>query len=416
MVLAAATVATAAPSASAASKRGDTVRISVSADGREVAYGGRSPSLSADGRFAVFESSSPGLVPEDTDQKTDVFLRDLRRGTIERISVRDDGGAYEHSSFAARISPDGRYVTYTAGTGSYADGTYFSGVYLHDRVKHRTELVSLTDDERAVPQPYGTAQVSRGGRYVAFLAEFRDTGDTGDGVRNGLYLRDRRLGTTRLISRATPPTAGGSEWTVGYHFTMSADAGRLAYGLERGRAGYVVHVHDRRTGRTEAFDEAAGTRRPPTFSGDGRHMAFVSFEADLVPGDTNATSDVFVRDLRTGTTERVSLAADGGQLDDRSGPPVISEDGRRVVFSSAGTGLVPGGTEKTQLYVRDLRTDVNRQVTVALHPDDVGYGVYAWQEAAPSRDGRTVAFETHAGNLVPGDTNRSSDVFVRRMR
>ncbi len=415
MALAGVLAVTAALSAEAAPHRGKTVRISVPADGQQVEDGGNSPSISGDGRYVAFQSTSPGLVPDDTDSQTDVFLRDLRKGTIERISVRDDGSEYPLSAWEAAVSSDGRYIAYTAGTGSYEDHTTFYGVYLKDRRKKRTELVSLMDDERPVAQAYGVTQVSRDGRYVAFAAYFSETGETAPGMRSGIYLRDRELGTTKLISTSTPPVAGGTGWGVGYYFSMSADGSRIAYSLERGRGTYYVHLWDRRTGRTELFDQGSsvsGAGRAPTFSGDGRYVAFRSAASDLVPGDTNGVPDVFVRDLRRGTTERVSLAADGGELDQRSETPVITGDGRHVFFTSTATGLVPGGTQPNQLYVRDLRRDITRQVTAPLTEDDSP----TWPVAAPSRDGRTVAFESFAENLVPDDTNRSPDVFVRRMR
>ncbi|KAF3467668.1 PD40 domain-containing protein [Streptomyces sp. Tu 3180] len=149
-------------------------------------------------------------------------------------------------------------------------------------------------------------------------------------------------------------------------------------------------------------------------SGDGRYVVFESDADDLVPGDTNGRVDVFLRDLRTGATERVSLTAAGGQTDGDSGQPVISEDGRHVVFRSEASGLVAGETARGPLFARDLRTGVNRRVTVAH--DGGESDSQSWSDAAVSRDGRVVAFESWATNLVPDDTNGLRDVFVRRLR
>ncbi|GGQ31244.1 hypothetical protein GCM10010266_62940 [Streptomyces griseomycini] len=415
-VIAGAMVATAALSASAAPERGETERVNVSATGAQVSADSRTVSMSGDGRYVVFESDADNLVPGDANGRVDVFLRDLRRGTVERVSVRDDGGEYTMHAYAPQISADGRYVTFTADTGSIEEGTYYSGRFLWDRVKDRTEVVSLTDDDRPVAGAYGDTEVSRDGRYVAFVSDLADHGDERtDTMWAGLYLRDRKEGTTRLVSLTTAPSSGGTSWYFA-GFTMSADGSRVAYRIFQNRpgTGSAVYVHDRDSGRTERFDPEGQGSTLPTFSGNGRYAAFASAGSGLVPGDTNGKDDVFVRDLRTGATERVSLTAAGGQTDGDSGGPVISEDGRHVVFRSDASGLVAGETARGPLFVRDLRTGVNQRVTVAH--DGGESDSQSWADVALSRDGRVVAFESWATNLVPDDTNGLRDVFVRRLR
>ncbi|MEV0174045.1 hypothetical protein AB0I00_23365 [Streptomyces sp. NPDC050803] len=406
MVVLSTTAATSAP-------KPETQRVSVSASGAQVSADSRGGSISGDGRFVVFESDAADLVPGDTNGLTDVFLRDTRRGTVERVSVRDDGGEYV-LAFNARISADGRYVIFQGGTGSPEDGTYFSGVFLWDRVKDRTEVVSLTDDEK--PVSGGDAVISRDGRYVAYVSWLGDHGDTGTRMSAGVYLRDRETGTTRLVSVTEPPPTGDRYgWIVGYP-SMSADGSRIAYSMNQARPGLhgAVYTYDRHTGRKERFDSDERRTSVPRFSGDGRYAAFSSGAADLVPGDTNGKEDIFVRDLRTGGSELVSLAADGGQLDTHSRWPVITEDGRRVVFNTGSTTLVPGDIHRGPLFERDLRTGDTRRVSVA---HDGGQGDYQGSSAfSVSRDGRFVAFESWATNLVPDDTNDTRDVFVRRLR
>lgn len=399
--------------AGAAPARGETRRVSVSAAGEQVAGDSRGPSISGDGRFVVFGSEADSLVPGDTDGLADVFLRDLRRGTVEQVSLRFEGAEFT-LAHAPRISADGRYVVFSGGTGSSMDGTWRSGTFLWDRVEHRTELVNLTDDEKPV---YATDPViSRDGRYVAFLSALTDHGDTGTRIGAGVYLRDRKAGTTRLVSVTEPPPTGDQYgWIVG-GATMSADGSRIAYTLNQGRPGHAgaVYTWDRHTGRKDRFDRADQRTSLPTFSGNGRYAAFYSAAPDLVPGDTNGKEDIFVRDLRKGTVERVSLSATGEQVDTRSYQPVISEDGRRVAFISGATNLVADETARGPLFSRDLRTGVTQRVTVAQgggESDDQG-----WSVTAVSRDGKVVAFDSWATNLVPGDTNANRDVFVRRLR
>ena len=157
----------------------------------------------------------------------------------------------------------------------------------------------------------------------------------------------------------------------------------------------------------------AAAAHSPAISADGRFVAFVSFATNLVPGDTNDATDVFVRDRQTGTTRRVSLGPGGVQGNGGSAGPAISANGRFVAFFSAATNLVPGDTNGTaDVFVRDRQTGTTRRVSlgpggVQGDGDSVG--------AAISADGRFVAFESDATNLVPGDTNGAPDVFVRSL-
>jgi len=398
--------------AGAGPARGETQRASATAAGEQVGGDSRAPSISGDGRFVVFESDADDLVPGDTNQSTDVFLRDLRKGTLQRVSVRDDGGPYT-LAYDAKISADGRYVVFQGSTGSVEEGTWFSGVFVWDRVKDRTEVVGLTDDEKPA---YATDPViSRDGRYVAFVSALADHGDSGTRMWAGIYVRDRGAGTTRLVSvTEPPPTDDGHSWVMGGP-SMSADGSRVAYTISQARPGVhgAAYTWDRHTGLKERFDRADQRTSRPAFSGNGRYAVFYSAAPDLVPGDTNAMEDIFVRDMKKGTVRRISVDAQGGQLDSRSYDPVISEDGRRVAFISGATNLVPGDTARGPLFSRDLRTGVTQRVTVAEGGGESDY--QGWPATSVSRNGKAVAFDSWATNLVPGDTNDNRDVFVRRL-
>jgi archaellum component FlaF (FlaF/FlaG flagellin family) len=148
----------------------------------------------------------------------------------------------------------------------------------------------------------------------------------------------------------------------------------------------------------------------PTLSADGRYVAFTSSATNLVTGDTNAKVDVFVHDRATGATSRVSIASDGTQGDGSSQAQAISADGRYVAFQSLATNLVPGDTNGVwDVYVHDRESGTTTRVSVAS--DGTGGSFHA---ALPtiSADGQYVSFESSASNLVPGDTNGAWDVFV----
>ncbi|MEO7442455.1 MAG: hypothetical protein ABIW46_02860, partial [Acidimicrobiales bacterium] len=146
-------------------------------------------------------------------------------------------------------------------------------------------------------------------------------------------------------------------------------------------------------------------------SGDGRYVAFTSDSATLVPGDTNGEVDVFVHDRQTRATTRASVATGGAQSDRPSLFPSISDDGRIVAFYSDATTLVPGDTNRfTDAFVYDRQTAVTTRVSVKA--DGTEITDFAVLNAAVSGDGRFVAFETRAANVVAGDTATQTDTFV----
>jgi Tol biopolymer transport system component len=155
----------------------------------------------------------------------------------------------------------------------------------------------------------------------------------------------------------------------------------------------------------------AGNSFLPSISADGRFVAFQSDATNLVPADTNGTSDVFVRDLVTTSTRLVSRNSAGAQGNDGSFDPSISADGRFVAFYSYATNLVPADTNGTSdVFVRDLVTGRTRLVS----RNSAGTpGNSASFDPSISADGRFVAFDSIATNLVPADTNGDNDVFVR---
>jgi Tol biopolymer transport system component len=149
----------------------------------------------------------------------------------------------------------------------------------------------------------------------------------------------------------------------------------------------------------------------PSFSADGRYVAFESYAANLVAGDTNNAEDIFVHDRVTGETTRVSMASDGGQADGYSYTPSISAEGRYVAFESDASNLVAGDTTNWRdVFVHDRATGETTRVSVA---GDGSQGDYNSDLPSISADGRHVAFASDAGNLVAGDTNASMDIFVR---
>src|SRR5262249_2597907 len=190
-------------------------------------------------------------------------------------------------------------------------------------------------------------------------------------------------------------------------------ASNLVSGDTNGRMD--VFVHDRAAGTTTrvsvSSSEVQGTLESSRgqISGDGRFVAFDSDATNLVPGDTNNETDVFVRDLTAGTTQRVDVATDGSQAPGGGIAGALSADGRYVAFQSQSP-LVPGDTNGLpDIFVRDLVAGTIERVSVSSQGGQATGESFG---ASISADGSLVAFASLAANLVSADTNAVSDVFV----
>jgi len=193
----------------------------------------------------------------------------------------------------------------------------------------------------------------------------------------------------------------------GRHVAFVSYASNLVSGDTNGE--YDVFVHDRQTGETarvsvdSAGNQANGSSGEPSLSADGRYVAFTSHASNLVPGDTNGKQDIFVHDRLTGETTRASVDSAGNQANGESHEPAISADGRYVAFNSQAFNLVPGDPYGiNDIFVHDRQTNETTRVSV----DSLGNRANGFSSSpAISADGHYVAFTSYASNLVPGDTN-----------
>ena len=179
---------------------------------------------------------------------------------------------------------------------------------------------------------------------------------------------------------------------------------------------FDIFVHDRQTGQTTRVSVASdgtqgtgGQSLNPSISADGRYVAFMSYADNLVPGTYNWDS-IFVHDRQTGQTTRVSIASDSTPANGQSSSPSISADGRYVAFSSKATNLVSDDTNgQSDIFVHDRQTGQTTRVSVASDGTQVNFDS---GQPSISAGGRYVAFGSSATNVVPGDTNGVSDIFV----
>lgn len=405
-------------------------RVSITTDGME-GNGASSPyALSADGRFVAFFSDASNLVPGDTNGVRDVFVYDQQTDTIERVSVATDGTEGNGLSSGPTLSADGRYVVFSSSADNLvaSDTNGVSDTFVYDRQLHTIERISVATDGTQGDGKSSLGSLSADGRYVAFSSS---AGNLVPGDTNGetdIFVYDRQTHSIECVTRTPDGTQGNGDSTLarisadGRYVTFSSGANNLVPGDTNDTPdliGYDIFVHDRLTHSTERVSvasdgtQANGQSLQPTISADGRFVEFVSFASNLVAGDTNARHDIFVHDLQTNTTERVSLAADGTQANNTSiGYGSISADGRYVAFVSMAINLVPGDTNYPvafDVFVYDRQTDDIRRVNLAADGTQANSNS---GNISISADGRYLAFYSAASNLVPGDTNGVDDVFI----
>ncbi|MBL1175184.1 DUF4347 domain-containing protein [Pantanalinema sp. GBBB05] len=342
--------------------------------------GAISGTVGDNGRYVVLTSSAGNLVANDMNSATDIFVRDLQTGTIQLVSANQTGtGSGNGASSMPNISRDGRYVVFASSANDLIanDTNNARDVFVRDLFTGTTTLVSAnlagTGSGNGISGiEYEYLRISNDNRYVVFTSSASDLVANDTNNAKDVFMRDLLTGTTILIS---------------------------------------VDL----TGSTSA-NKASNN---PSMSGDGRYIVFTSTASNLVAGDTNSSSDVFVRDRLTGTTMLVSAnytATGSGNRDSGSSDfPKISQDGRYVTFSSDASNLVANDLNgQRDVFRRDLVTGTTALVSVNY----VGTGsgnLSTLGAAAMSEDGRYVAFKSNASDLVLSDTNRVIDVFVRDM-
>lgn len=386
------------------------------------------PSVSADGRYVAFTSYASNLtdpMPNPNDDEPDVFVRDLLLGTTVRVSDPADGGDYANArSTSPSISANGRIVAFASHASDLIEGDppgFSTDIYVRDLDAGTIERVSLALDGTSAPngESHGP-DLSADGRMVAFHSRASDlaAGDVQDN-QDDVFVHDRQTGVTlKLTPDADSFSNSAAISADGRHVAFKSRATNLVPG--DGNERDDVFVHDLDSGVTSlasvAFDGGGGDSysENPALSADGQRVAFTSPATNLVEdGDGNDFADVFVRDRDTGTTVLVSRGWDGSPADEHSYDACLSDDGTVVAFHSDASNLVeddPNGHGR-DVFVHDLGTGRTRLASRTLDGGGGG-GDGTSENCGLSGDGRHVAFESNVANLVASDPNgTTNDIF-----
>jgi Tol biopolymer transport system component len=337
--------------------------------------GSYGPSFSASGRYVTFESFSSNLAPGDTNGTIDVFKKDLRTDELTLVSTNADGELANDGSQSLGISANGRYVLFGSSADNLVahDDNGVRDIFVKDT---RTSEVSLVSADAAGQVGQGGesfgASISANGRYVVFNSQAKNLVPGDINHYNNVFLKDLKTGHVTLVS---------------------ADA--------EGHPGI---------GPGSAYD---GASFGGTIAADGRYAGFTSGAENLLPHDANNATDVFIKNLRTGEVALASTDGQGHQGNAWSGDAALSADGRYVAFRSWASNFVAGDdNQDADIFVKDMCTG---QLTLVSGDAEGHVGNGQSVDASISPNGRYVAFASGASNLVAGDTNGITDIFVRDM-
>jgi tricorn protease-like protein len=349
-------------------KTGKTRRVSVRSNGTQGNGPSSIPDISNSGRFVVFLSSASNLVPGDSNGVADIFVRDRKKDKTSRVSTRSNGGQANGASNFPKISADGRFVTFESAATNLVSGDSngLTDIFVKDRKSGKTRRVSVRSNGAQPNATSSFADISSNGRYVTFTSSATNlvAGDTN--AAGDVFLHDRNNKKTKRVS-------------IG------------------------------------AAGEGNGASLLSSVSNKGQ-VAFASLATNLVGGDTNATIDVFVRNTPANNTRRVSISTAGVQ--GNSGSPTtwsphISASGRYVAFESNATNFANDTNAAGDVFVRDRKQNKTRRVSVRFDGSQANASSFI---ANVTNDGKFVTFLSTATNLVGGDTNGASDIFLRSTR
>jgi hypothetical protein len=330
------------------------------------------PTISDDGRYVAFRSAASNLVTGDTNGSEDVFVKDLKTGVVKLVSCSTAGVIGNGSSEIAAISADGLYVVFNSYASNLVanDTNGDSDVFLKNLTTGAITLISTSSYGIHSNGDSWCASISDDDRYVTFQSRGTnlvesDTNDVWD-----VFVKDLQTGNTILASV------------------------------------------------TQDGEQGNGISDCPGISADGRYLIFESLASNFVDGDSNGTWDTFVKDLQTGEIICVSTSSDGVVGNSMSAGYSISNDDRFVTFVSASSNLVDDDTNGTaDIFVKDLQTGITVRVSVSSSGEegdaasgDLTLDGYAYFPII-SADGRYVTYISLSDNLVSGDTNSTWDVF-----
>ena len=392
--------------------------MSVNSAGVVGNHDSRNPQITADGRYVVFRSRASNLVPEITGTSTDhIYRHDRLIGETVLVSELPPYDSENEGSYEPRISDCGRYVLFlTYNAYDEGDTNDQTDLYVRDMETGEYTWIDFRSDGSGLTSLWwDTISFAADGSFVAFTSWDHDLLGTGrTSAWYNVWGYDLASEEATLVSVPTTGTAMASFDT--YYNDVSADGRYVVFWTRNDwdpadtNNGWDLYIKDMETGELEWIDffgDGSGFTSsdvyPLTMSGDASRVAFEAWNA-LLPGDTMAQRDVYSYCL---ASEEATLVS-GPHINDRgSRSPNISDDGRYVLFYT-GQPFDPDDLNDDQdLYVKDMHTGTFTRIPAMGNDALPGYDV---RDIRMSGDGQHVVFRDRS-NLIPADTNGRDDVY-----
>lgn len=409
---------------------GPTIRVSDTPEGEQGNHNSGNGDPSSEGRYVVFVSVASNMLPGDANEDRDLFWRDLKTGAFELINITLDGGFPDRFSGEPHLPCLLSLSTLVAFRSSAddlvkGDTNERSDVFVRDIDEGVTRRVSVSSTGEQGNGSSGSISISGDGSCVSFASWASNLIDDDLNGTRDAFVHDLSTGETTLISVSSSGEQGNNiSWSPrlsfdGRYVGFASIATNFAHGDTNNTAD--IFVHDRWTGQTVRIslnaegEQGNGSSERPQISSDGMFVTFESVASNLVPDDTNFVEDVFVVEwqAKPPVVERVSVSSKGEQGNDVSIRPDISGDGRMVKFRSLATNLVPAGDCASEgIYVHDRWTGITQMVSTSPTGECPNGGLAS---GAISCDGNYVAFTSDSTNIVPDETQEWQDVFLRAL-
>lgn len=401
-----------------------TERVSVLPGGIQAAGDSTDVAISADARFVGFSSLAANLAPNDSGTAEDVFRFDRVLGTLTRVSSTLLNFPGNGTSRSPAISADGQVVAFESGASNLCDVNSVGSSILVFGVLVKGHLNASVSTAGTPGNDSSFAPaLSADGRFVAFASHASNLVANDTNGKSDVFLRDLANGTTVRVSSGSGGAAGTGDSfepalsADGRFVAFASNAGNFAIGDTNGTTD--VFLLDRASSTLILASRAAaagnfanGASRRPAISADGRFVAFESDASNLVAGDSNGNTDVFVFDREFLTVERSSVGPAGKQFLGISERPALSADGRFVAFESTEITATPIANPNAVRQI--VRRDRASGAAVAISADTDGLaGNLVSRAPALDATGEHVAFVSDAAGLVAADTNGDRDAFVR---
>jgi hypothetical protein len=344
---------------------GEVVRVDQGVTLSDQSTYGYNVAMDASGNRVVFIGSKTGSSAEQ------VTIRDISSGTTTFMPAKSGGLIDNPDVDGMALSADGRVLALnTSNSLVKEDGNPFYDVYALDLTSATVSLVSRVDGESGGATGASTAddpQISRDGKVVAFETATKGVTSGAETGTTQVFVRHLDTGITELGSRANLSTGGVANASA-HLADLSDDGLRVSFttratNLEDGDDSSFtdVHVRDLSSNRTMWASRTSTDATPDGeasgggLSADGRQVQFDSGATNIVGGDTNGAIDGFVRELGSGAVVRATVASDGSQLEQGGGTSALSGNGKCLLFTSWGRGVVPAGyadASNSHLYLR----------------------------------------------------------------